>query len=129
MLEHFRYPKLFLRRCKNAYISFITPELLEAVLRCKPRVDYWALDTRINRLGLPNKMKELRKYYGTILREGLPTEAIDLLQGRVNSSVFARYYYKPFLSDVRDKVMRVIEPMRWELFYVLENGKDEMEIN
>ena len=31
MLEHFRYGDLFLRRCKNAYISFVTPELLELV--------------------------------------------------------------------------------------------------
>jgi len=121
MLEHFRFPQLFLRRCKNAYISLVTPELLQLVLDSKPKIEYAALDTKLNRLGLPSRSKQLRKYYGTILRDVLPTEAIDFLEGRVSSSVFARYYYKPFLADVRNKVMKVIEPLQWELIYGLEN--------
>jgi hypothetical protein len=59
MLEHFRYSDLFLRRCKNAYISFITPELLELLTICKPRIKYSALDTKINRLGFSTKTKQL----------------------------------------------------------------------
>jgi len=115
MLEHFRFKDLFLRRCKNAFISFITPELLELVLKYKPDVRYAALDTIINRLRLPNKTKYLRKYYATVLREYLPTEAIDLLQGRINQSVFLRYYYKPFLQDIKAKALRGIEPLQSEL--------------
>jgi hypothetical protein len=121
MLEHFRFPQTFLRRCKNAYISLITPELLQIVLKNKPAIKYATLDTRVSRLGLPNRSKQLRKYYGTVLRDVLPTEAIDLLEGRVSSSVFARYYYKPFLKDVRNKVMKIIEPIQWELLYTLDN--------
>ncbi len=30
MLQHFRFPELFLRRSKNAYISFVTPQLFGA---------------------------------------------------------------------------------------------------
>jgi hypothetical protein len=30
-LEHFRFPEIFLRRTKKAYISFVTPEILEMV--------------------------------------------------------------------------------------------------
>lgn len=84
-------------------------------------LEYSALDTKINRLGLPNRSKELRKYYSTILREVLPTEAIDLLEGRISSSMFARHYYKPFLSDIRNKVVKLIEPMQLELLHILEN--------
>jgi len=75
MLEHFRYGDLFLRKFKNAYISFITPELLRLVTAFKPKIKYLALDTKINRLGFPTRTKQLRKYFATILREHLPTEA------------------------------------------------------
>ena len=119
MLEHFRYGDLFLRRCKNAYISFITPELLELITTYKPKIKYSALDTKINRLGFPTKTKQLRKYYATKLREYLPTEAIDLLQGRINQSVFLRYYYKPFLRDIKEKTLKGIEPLQKELLAIL----------
>jgi hypothetical protein len=118
MLEHFRFGDLFLRRCKNAYISFVTPELLDLVLTYKPKIRYAALDTAINRLGLPNRTKQLRKYYATALRDYLPTEVIDLLQGRINQSVFLRYYYKPFLQDIRDKTLKGIEPLQKELLTI-----------
>jgi len=119
MLEHFRCGDLFLRRCKNAYISFITPELLELITTYKPRIRYSALDTKINRFGFPTKTKQLRKYYATMLREYLPTEAVDLLQGRINQSVFLRYYYKPFLQDIREKTLRGIKPLQQELLEIL----------
>lgn len=30
-LEHFRFPEIFLRQTKKAYLSFVTPEMLEIV--------------------------------------------------------------------------------------------------
>lgn len=59
MLQHFRFPDLFLRRSKNAYISFITPELLELVLETKPTIEYSGIDkdwkTRLqNKAFIPN---------------------------------------------------------------------------
>jgi hypothetical protein len=36
MLQHFRFPDLFLRKSKNAYISFITPRLLNLYLKQSP---------------------------------------------------------------------------------------------
>ena len=115
MLEHFRYADLFLRKYKNAYITFLTPELLDLVTTVRPDIKYTTLYTKIRRLGLPNRTKQLRKYYATKLREILPTEAIDLLQGRINQSVFLRYYYKPFLKDIRDRTLKGIEPLQKEL--------------
>jgi hypothetical protein len=48
MLEHFRYKDIFLRRCKNAYISFISPELLELVLKYKPTLKFISLNPKLN---------------------------------------------------------------------------------
>jgi hypothetical protein len=33
-LEHFRFPEIFLRQTKKAYISFVTHEILEIVEDC-----------------------------------------------------------------------------------------------
>ena len=49
MLQHFRFPDLFLRQSKNAYISFRTPELLQLVLETRPSMKYSAIDTMIGR--------------------------------------------------------------------------------
>ena len=120
MLEHFRYPKIFLRGCKNAYLSFITESLLDLILDIKPRIKYATLDTRINRLGFSNKTKYLRKLYATILRNnGIPSEVIDILQGRISSSIFLRFYYKPFLKEIREKVMVAIEPLEKKVLRLL----------
>jgi intergrase/recombinase len=120
MLENFRHGDLFLRKYKNAYISFVSPELLELITTVKPRINYSTLQTKIHRLGVPNKTKQLRKYFATKLRESLPTEAIDLLQGRINRSVFLRYYYKPFLKDIRDRTLKGIYPLQKELLTTLK---------
>ncbi|MFH0748945.1 MAG: integrase [Candidatus Bathyarchaeota archaeon] len=111
MLEHFKYQELFLRKCKNAYISFVTPELLEVVKSVQPKITYEAIDSGLNRNRLAVRTKELRKLYATLLREHMPQELVDLLQGRVSQSVFLRFYYKPLLSDVREKVLKAITPL------------------
>jgi hypothetical protein len=35
-LEHFRFPSVFLRQTKKAYISLVTPEMLEIVRYTEP---------------------------------------------------------------------------------------------
>ena len=120
MLQHFKFPNLFLRRSKNAYISFISPKLLEVVQRIKPKIMYGALDTRIGRLGFKVQTKQLRKLHGTILRNhGIPQELIDLTHGRISQNVFTRFYYKPFLQHVRDITLKAIEPLQKQLLTML----------
>ena len=115
MLQHFRFPDLFLRKSKNAYISFITPELLDLVLATKPHIKYTALDTKIGRLGFNTQTKQLRKLYATRLRNHLPQELIDLLQGRISQTVFMKFYYKPLLLDIQQKTIKALQPMQTEL--------------
>jgi intergrase/recombinase len=115
MLEHFRYKDMFLRRCKNAYISFITPELLGLILENKPRLKYSSLNPKLRKHELECRVKQLRKYNGTMLREHLPTEVIDLLQGRINESIFLRYYYKPLLQDIQQRTIKALQQLQKEL--------------
>lgn len=119
MLQHFRFRDAFLRRNKNAYISFISKKLLNLVVEGKPRITYQQLQKKIYRSGLKNNTRQLRKLNATLLRETLSREVIDLLQGRINQSVFLRYYYKPFLKDSRYRTIKGIEPLQKELLEIL----------
>jgi intergrase/recombinase len=120
MLEHFKYKELFLRKSKNAYISFITPELLDLVQSTKPDISYEGIQSSLRRRDLAVRTKELRKLFATSLREQLPQELVDLVQGRVAQSVFLRFYYKPLLSDVREKVLKAMTPLQNELLLLMK---------
>jgi len=120
MLQHFKYPK-FLRGSKNAFISFISKELLQLVLDNKPTFKYTALTSAIRKKGYSIKVKELRKLYATTLRNNkIPTEVIDIIEGRVPQSIFLRFYYKPFLKEIQTKTLEAIQPLHEELFSILE---------
>ena len=50
-------------------------------------------------------MKYCRKIYATYPRDrDIPTEIIDLLQGRISSSIFAMHYYRPSFKQYRNKI-------------------------
>ena len=112
-LEHFKYPKLFLRNSKNLYISAVPEKLLNKISSSK-KISYNALCKRLHRARLPTRIKQLRSFYATELRElGLLSEQIDLVQGRVGKSIFLQNYFK---QDARLLSNRVIG-----LLAILEN--------
>lgn len=122
MLQHFKFRELFLRGNKNAYISFISQDLLETVLEVQPQTTYSALRHKLNRLSFKSQAKHLRKLHATLLRNNLPQELIDILHGRVSQSVFLRFYYKPFLKEIRENSLKSIEPLEKELLATLSQN-------
>jgi intergrase/recombinase len=112
MLQHFKYPAIFLRRTKNAYVTFVTPEMLEWAREAAP-ITYTAIRLSCKKRGLSCKAKLLRKLWATKMREaGLPSEIIDLLQGRIPSSVFVKHYFRPdLLGEIRAKVLEGLKKL------------------
>ena len=119
MLQHFRCKDMFLRRNKNAFISFVSKELLNLIVETKPKVSYNALSNALRRRKIKRRIKELRKLHGTLLRDYIPKEAIDLLQGRISQGIFMKFYYKPFLQQIRQKSMKALLPLQNELLSIL----------
>jgi len=113
MLEHFRFPGLFIRGCKNCYISFVPQEVLNQILTVKPKVTVNALRKALQKAGLKVRIKDLRKLFATTVRDsGVSEEVVDLLEGRIPQNVFLRHYYKPdLLKSVREKVLVAIKPI------------------
>jgi hypothetical protein len=107
-LEHFKYPKLFLRNSKNLYVSAVPKALLDEISKSS-KVSYHTITKKIHRADLGMKIKRLRSYYATNMRQaGLLSEQIDLLQGRVGKSIFLAHYFKQDPKALSDKVLTLL---------------------
>ena len=106
ILEHFKHGELFLRHTKNCYISIMTDAPVQQVANSQP-ISYSAIRKRLTRKKQTLRIKELRSYYATYLRKhGILTEYIDLIQGRIPKSVFARHYLK--VEDLKELSSEVL---------------------
>jgi intergrase/recombinase len=112
VLRHFQRPDLFLRKSKNVFISFVSPELLKAVEERGAPVTKEGMHMAFVRARVKERTKMLRRAFATQLRQaGIPSESIDLLQGRIPRSVFSQHYYRPALTALREQVLRVLKPL------------------
>jgi intergrase/recombinase len=60
-------------------------------------------------------MRYCRKIHASYLRQsGIESEIVDLLQGRVPRTVFARHYFTPSL-DYRTKVLQALDKLRKDI--------------
>lgn len=116
ILEHFKHGELFLRHTKNCYISIMTDALVQQVANSQP-ISYSAIRKRLTRKKQTLRIKELRSYYATYLRKhGILTEYIDLIQGRIPKSVFARHYLRvEDLKELSSEVLATTSIMEIEL--------------
>jgi len=114
VLEHFRYKDIFLRRSKKAFISLVDEEILEIA---KHSCDsYQAINSTLKRDKMEMRMSYCRKIFGTWLRKnGIETELIDMLQGRIPSTVFGKHYYRPSFEQEQDRVSEKIRALHKEI--------------
>lgn len=70
---------------------------------------------------IPMHLYYCRKVFATYLRnKGIEPEIIDLLKGRISSSVFVNHYYRP---DINEIITKRIRPVLDELMnYLLVNS-------
>jgi intergrase/recombinase len=110
-LLHFKYPKDFIRRTKNCFISFIPQSLINEVANVEP-VTYQAIVKRLRRNGLNCRINELRDYFGTfLLQHGILEAEINLCQGRISPSIFIKHYWSPKLSELRDRIFKALKSL------------------
>jgi hypothetical protein len=115
ILEHYKYPQLFLRRTKKCYISVVNKKVLEIIERCGDH-NYNAIYMQLKHRKIPVRFEFCRKIFGTYLRQqGFAAELVDLLEGRIGKSVFARHYFRPDIDEQLSKVERCLEPLYYEV--------------
>jgi len=115
-LEHFRYPEVFLRQTKKAYISFVTPSMIEGLSPIGERVpSYNAIRLACYYQGIKCSMRYCRKIFASWLKTyNIPDFVIDILQGRVPPSVLARHYLVP-QDRLRDDILQALHQLQKQL--------------
>jgi intergrase/recombinase len=117
ILSHYKYPEIFLRRTKKAYIALISEHILEIAENSHIRLPYAQLCKILKAKNVSMNMYYCRKIFATYLRNnGIEPEIIDLLQGRLPKSIFLRHYYGPEINEIMTKKVRpVLDELRKEL--------------
>jgi intergrase/recombinase len=99
ILEHVKYPEIFIRKTKKAYISIVNDSMIQIAKNTKEKNSYNSICCYFKRRNIPFNFNYCRKIFATYLRiQGIEQEVIDLLQGRLPKSIFLRYYYRPELA-------------------------------
>ena len=108
-LEHFRFKKLFIRRTKKAFLSFIPKQLIKRITK-QEKFTRFQIDNWIKRAGFRSRFSDIREYYATYMTKHLTQPEIDFLQGRVSANVFMRNYFNPALiGDLKERVFQAAE--------------------
>jgi intergrase/recombinase len=114
-LEHFRFPEIFIRQTKKAYLSFVTPEMLDIVHQVNNVPSIGAITKACHRRHTRMDMHLTRKIFASHLRnEGIQPEIIDMLQGRVSQSILTRHYLVPKPSFKED-IIKALEKLQRQL--------------
>ena len=117
LLMHYKFPDIFLRVSKKAYVSIVNEDILKVAVEAEPITNYRILRNKFVEFSLPMNMYYCRKVFVTFLRNnGIESEIIDLLQGRTPSSIFVSHYYRPDINEIITKRIRpVLEELRRNL--------------
>ncbi len=114
-LEHFRYPEIFIRRTKKAYVSYITKEQLSeiGVLGCKtPTPTYLSIRMACYHRSLKMDLRYCRKIHASWLHQcSLSPVYIDMLQGRTSKSILAQHYLTPAHEEIKLKVLHAVSEL------------------
>jgi Archaeal phage integrase len=117
ILEHVKYPQIFIRRTKKAYISIVNESIIQIAVETR-QSNYNSMRCYFRRKKIPFKFNYCRKIFATYLRmQGIEQEIIDLLQGRLPKSIFLRYYYRPDL-DTYTKIQNQLKKLHDTLITV-----------
>jgi hypothetical protein len=111
ILEHYRYPAVYIRNSKKAFISLVDDTILK-IGQESANCGYNALRNYLVRRKLGMNMSYCRKIFATYLRiNGIEQETIDLLQGRIPKSVFARNYFRPDFEDIQKEIRKSLKTL------------------
>jgi Archaeal phage integrase len=111
-LSHWKMPGM-IRKTKKAFLSFVTPQMLESVQNLGEVPTYNSIRHACNRRGIACNLHLCRKVFASYLRQegGIQPEVIDMLQGRVSQSVLARHYLVPQRS-LKDEVLQALQKLK-----------------
>jgi intergrase/recombinase len=120
MLYHFKF-KQFVRTTKIAYVSFVTPEMIDMVkgpTSMQP-LTYSQIRNACCSKGITCDMRFCRKIFATWLyRSGISEATINMLQGRCPPSILHQHYLASADNSLRRDVLAAVEKLREKIMAV-----------
>ncbi len=112
-LEHFRFPEIFLRPTKKAFLSYLSLDNYQQIAKIGPKTPTWnAIRLTCRRRNVNMEMRFCRKIFASHLRQsGIQAEVVNLLQGRVDSDILTRHYLVPS-NSLKDQVLDALEGLQ-----------------
>ena len=111
-LEHYRFPKTFIRKTKKAILSIVPENIIESVRDGEPLTEA-AVRRRLQRKRIPSRFGDIREYWASFMTRYLTPAEIDFLQGRIGGSVFMQHYFNPALiTDLKTRVFRGLSELQ-----------------
>ena len=101
------------------FISFVSKKLVDKIADSQP-VSYYAIRKRLTSNKLPVRIKELRSYFTTHLRQnGVLPETVNLLQGRIDvRDIQLVHYFKiADMQQLSQQVLAVAEELETSLLH------------
>ncbi|MDQ4102159.1 MAG: hypothetical protein M3115_08255 [Thermoproteota archaeon] len=113
MLEHFKFPEIFLRATKKAFISYLSRDNYQHIVKLGPKTPTWnGIRLACRRRNINMEMRFCRKIFASHLRvSGIQPEIVNLLQGRVNSDILTRHYLVP-QNSLKDQVLDAVRDLQ-----------------
>jgi intergrase/recombinase len=120
MLCHWKF-KQFLRTTKIAYVSFVTPEMVDMVkgpTSMQP-LTYNQIRTVCYSNGITCDMRFCRKLFATWLyRSGISEVTINMLQGRCPPSILHQHYLASADSSLRHDVLTAVDKLKEKMMLI-----------
>ena len=118
-LEHFRFPEIFLRPTKKAFLSYLSLDNYHYFASLGPSTPTLkAITSACHRRKIKCEFHLTRRIFASWLmrQSGIESEYIDLLQGRVKQSVLTRHYLSPS-NDLKDRVLDAVSGLQKQIMY------------
>jgi hypothetical protein len=115
ILQHYLYPKIFIRGTKAIYISIVNEQVINIASRIENNPTQNGLKRAIMRSSLSMRIKYCRKIHASYLRKkGISSDMIDALQGRISKSIFLRHYLTPS-TGYKDNILDAITELQQQI--------------
>jgi hypothetical protein len=115
VLQHYRFPDIFIRRTKAIYISIVNDEIIDIARKIDKSPTLNSLKMVLKHRHLSMQLKYCRKIYASWLhRYGISSDLIDMLQGRIGKNIFLKHYLTPS-ADYKAQVLEALETLQCQL--------------
>jgi intergrase/recombinase len=112
-LLHYLYHQIFIRRTKAIYISIVNDSIIEIARQTGNTPSLAGLKKQFVNSSLHMKIKYCRKIHASWLhQQGISSDMIDALQGRISKNIFLRHYLTPsagFKQEVLDAITQLLQ--------------------